>query len=111
MKISTQNYNDVTVVELHGDFTSEFSKPFEDAVKEVIQQGAAGIVLDMTHISFIDSLSLEQILWLRDYCNDKLRQLKIAGLDETCEKILSVTRLEKQLDTYEELSEAVKSFA
>jgi len=110
MKISTQNYNDVTVVELHGDFTSEYSKPFEDTVTEVIQGGSTGIVLDMTHISFIDSLSLEQLIWLRDYCNEESRQLKIAGLDETCAKILYVTRLEKQLDTYEELSEAVKSF-
>jgi anti-anti-sigma factor len=111
MKINTQSYNDVTVIELHGDFTAEFSKSFEDVVREVIEQGAAGIVLDMTHISFIDSLSLEQLLWLRDYCNEQSRQLKIAGLDETCAKILYVTRLETRLDTYEELSEAVKSFA
>jgi anti-anti-sigma factor len=111
MKINTQSYNDVTVIELHGDFTAEFSKSFEDVVREVIEQGAVGIVLDMTHISFIDSLSLEQLLWLRDYCNEQSRQLKIAGLDDTCSKILYVTRLEKKLDTYEELSEAVKSFA
>lgn len=111
MKITTQSYNDVTVIELHGDFTSEHSKPFETTVEDVIEKGSAGIVLDMTHLSFIDSLSLEQLLWLRDYCNDKQLQLKLAGLDETCGKILHVTRLEKQLDTYEELSEAVKSFA
>lgn len=111
MKINIQNYNDVTVIELHGDFTAESTKPFEDAVREVIEKGISGIVLDMTNISFIDSISLEQLLWLRDYCNQELLQLKIAGLDETCAKILYVTRLEKKIDTYEELSEAVKSFA
>jgi len=111
MKINSQKYNDVTVIELHGDFVSEFSELFESTVKEVIEEGASGIVLDMTHISFIDSLSLEQLLWLRDYCNEESRQLKIASLDETCAKILCVTRLEKQLDTYQDLSEAVKSFA
>jgi hypothetical protein len=36
--------------------------------------------------------------------------LKLAGLDENCQKIFVVTRLQDQLDTYEELSEAVKSF-
>jgi anti-anti-sigma factor len=111
MRINTQNYNDVTVVELQGDFTGEFSKPFADTMKEIIFEGAAGIVLDMSHIGFIDSVSLEQMLWFRDYCNEESCQLKIAGLDENCEKILYVTRLDKQLDTYEELSEAVKSFA
>lgn len=111
MRINTQSYNNVTVAELHGDFTAEFSKPFSDAMKEIIMEGTAGIVLDMTHIGFIDSVSLEQLLWLRDYCNEESSQLKIAGLDENCERILYVTRLDKQLDTYEELSEAVKSFA
>ena len=111
MKINTQKYNDVTVMELQGDFTSEFTSLFEDKVKEVIEDGTAGIVLDMLHIGFIDSLSLEQLLWLRDYCNEESRQLKIANLDENCAKILYVTRLEKQLDTYDDLSEAVKSFA
>jgi anti-sigma B factor antagonist len=111
MRINKQNYNDVTVVELQGDFTGDFAKPFADAMKEIIMEGAAGIVLDMTHISFIDSVSLEQMIWLRDYCNEESCQMKIAGLDENCEEILYVTRLDKQLDTYEELSEAVKSFA
>jgi anti-anti-sigma factor len=111
MRINTQSYNNVTVVELQGDFTGDFSKPFADAMKQIIMEGATGIVLDMTHISFIDSVSLEQMLWLREYCNEESCQLKIAGLDENCERILYVTRLDKQLDTYEELSEAVKSFA
>lgn len=111
MKINTQNYNDVAVVELQGDFTAEFEKQFEDNVSAVISEGAKGIVLDMSKIGFIDSQSLEQILWLRDYCNENSCQLKIAALDENCSKILYITRLENQLDTYEELSRAVKSFA
>jgi len=110
MKIAAQKYNEVTVIELHGDFTSEYSKSFESSVEEAILEGTSGIVLDMTNVSFIDSLSLEQLLWLRDHCNTESLQLKIAGLDETCEKILYITRLKNQLDIYEELSEAVKSF-
>lgn len=111
MKIKTQNYNDVSVIELQGDFIGEFSRYFEDTSKKAITDGANGIVVDMSHVSFIDSLSLEQLLWLRDYCMEHNCQLKLAGLDETCSKILYITRLEKQLDTYEELAEAVKSFA
>jgi hypothetical protein len=36
--------------------------------------------------------------------------LKLAGLDETCQKILEITRLLPQLDTYGDLAEAMKSF-
>lgn len=111
MKIETQNYNDVTVIELQGEFTAESDKAFQDTVTSVVAGGAKGIVLDMSTVIFADSPSLEQLLWLRDYCNENSRQLRLAGLDENCAKILEITRLGPQFDTYEELAEAVKSIA
>lgn len=111
MKIGTQNYNDVTVVELQGEFTTEFVKTFTDTVTSVLAGGTIGIVLDMSKVAFIDSPCLEQLLWLRDYCEENNRQLKLAGLDEYCTKILEITRLLPQLEVYDELAQAVKSFA
>jgi anti-sigma B factor antagonist len=111
MKIETQNYNNVTVVTLQGEYTADAAKPFQDTIASIIADGAAGIVLDMSEVQFIDSSSLEQMLWLRDYCKENNRQLKLAGLDENCRKILEMTRIESQFDSYDELSLAVKSFA
>jgi len=48
---------------------------------------------------------------LRDCCLENGRELKLAGLDENCAKILEITRLEEKFDRYAELAEAVKSFA
>jgi anti-anti-sigma factor len=111
MKITTQHYDDVSVVELQGEFTGEFAKTFADTLSSIVASAISGIVLDMTKVSFIDSLSLEQLLWLRDYCEENNRQIKLAGLEEHCAKILEVTRLMEQFDIYQELAEAVKSFA
>jgi anti-anti-sigma factor len=110
MKIKTQKYNDVTVIEIEGEFISDNIKAFTDVGKDVIKDGAVGIVLDMTSVVFIDSKCLEQLLWFNEYCHDNTRQLKLAGLDENCKKILEMTRLLRHLDCYAELSEAVKSF-
>ena len=110
MKIKSQEYNDIVVVELQGEFTNECIKPFEDAVSSIVATGPKGIVLDMTNVYFIDSECLEQLLWLKDYCLENNSMLKLAGLDESCEKILEITRLASQLDSYEELAGAVKSF-
>jgi len=111
MKISTQNYNEVTVVEMQGELTGEFVETFTDTVTGVIAGGSSGIVLDMSKVSFIDSQCLEQLLWVRDYCDENNRQFKLAGLDEYCRKILEITRLLPQLELYDELAQAVKSFA
>ncbi|HIJ66713.1 MAG TPA: STAS domain-containing protein [Planctomycetes bacterium] len=110
MKIETQNYDNVTVIELHGDFVAEFIKPFQDATSSIVAAGTSSIVIDMTNMGFIDSPSLEQLLWLKGSCSQNNLQLKIAGLDENCTKIFEITRLDSRFDTYHEVSQAVRSF-
>jgi anti-sigma B factor antagonist len=111
MRIRTQDYNDVTVIEMQGEFDSDSAEVFQNTVTDVIAKRKAGIVLDMSGVGFVDSRGLEQLLWSRDYCNENKRELRLAGLDENLVKILEVTRLHKEFDRYAELAEAVKSFA
>lgn len=111
MRIRTQNYNEVTVIEMQGELDHEYVDLFQNTVYGVIAENKSGMVLDLSSVSFIDSVGLEQLLWAKDYCDENNCQLKLAGLDENCAKILEVTRLANKLDRYAELSEAVKSFA
>jgi anti-anti-sigma factor len=111
MKIKTQDYDKVTVVELQGEFDSDSVEMFQTTITNIIAKHMTGVVLDMSGIGFIDSAGLEQLLWTSDYCSQNNCQLRLAGLDENCAKILEITRLENEFDRYTELSEAVKSFA
>jgi len=111
MRIKTQDYNNVTVVELQGDLDGDFVELFQNTITDIIAAHKAGIVLDMSGVGFIDSEGLEKLLWSRDYCNENKSELRLAGLDENCAKILEITRLENEFDRYAELTEAVKSFA
>jgi anti-anti-sigma factor len=110
MKLKIQDYNDVTVVELHGDLDTDVVELFQNAITDIVTKPRVGVVLDMSAVGFIDSHGLEQLLWARDYCNEHTRELRLAGLDENCERILEITRLENDFDHYAELTEAVKSF-
>lgn len=111
MKVRTQDYKDVTVVELQGELDGDFTDLLQNTITGIVATHKAGIVLDMSDVGFIDSQGLEQLLWTRDYCNENSCQLRLAGLDENCAKILEITRLENEFDHYAELAEAVKSFA
>ena len=111
MKVTTQDYNNITVVELQGEFDCDSFNLFQDAITTVLDKKKKGIVVDAGQLSFVDSKGLETLLWAKDYCTDNHIQLRIAALDENCRKILNVTRLETKFDQYEELTEAVKSFA
>ena len=76
-----------------------------------IAQNKTNIVLDMSNVGFIDSKGLSILLWVRDYCIQNRWELRLAGLDENCMRILEITRLDSEFDLYGELAEAVKSFA
>ena len=110
MKIQIQEYDDVVVVTLQGELIVDADEMFQDTLSQLISAGKKGIVLDMRGVGFIDGPGLEKLLWARDYCRESHCQLKLAGLDENCEKILEVTRLDNEFDCYEELAKAVKSF-
>ncbi len=111
MKVIIQDYNDVTVVELQGELDSDSAELFQKNITDVIAQNKTNIVIDMSGVGFIDSQGLEEMLWARDYCSQNKREMRLAGLDETCLRILEVTRLDSEFDNYSELAEAVKSFA
>jgi len=110
MKIKIQDYNDVTVVELRGEMNGDDTELFQSTISDIIAKCKAGVVLDMSGVGFIDGEGLEQLLWARDYCNQNKLELRLAGLDENCMRILEITRLEKEFDHYAELTEAVRSF-
>jgi anti-anti-sigma factor len=110
MKIQTQEYDNVVVVTLQGELIVDAGEMFQDTLNQLISAGKKGIVLDMRGVGFIDGPGLEKLLWARDYCRENHCQLKLAGLDENCGKILEVTRLDNEFDYYEELAKAVKSF-
>ena len=110
MKVKTQDYNDVTVVELQGELDSDVVEIFKNNIADIISKNKKKIVFDMSGIVFIDSQGLEQLLWARDYCDQNRRELRLAGLDENCMRILEITRLENEFDHYAELTEAVMSF-
>jgi anti-anti-sigma factor len=111
MRITTQEYNDITIAKLQGDLDAEAVEQFQNIVSNIIAARKAGIVLAMEEVGYIDSEGLERLLWARDYCTENTCQLRLACLDSNCSKILEITRLKSRFDCYEELAEAVKSFA
>ena len=111
MRINTQDYNGVTVIDMQGDLDVDSVEQLRTSAVDNVARSRAGLVLDMKAVGFIASKGLEQLLWLRDYCNENKCELRLAGLDENCLKILEITRLASEFDCYAELAEAVKSFA
>lgn len=110
MKFNTQDYYDVSVVEMKGELDCEVTDSFIKTISELIASERKGIVLEMNDVTFIDGDGLEKLLWAKDYCDENHSQLRLCGMNSNCGKILELTRLDGEFSSYGELADAVKSF-
>ena len=67
-------------------------------------------MVDLEKVPFVDSAAMETLLALRNAVQEKLGLVKLAAPDENVRKILQLTRLDQQFETFSDIIEAVKSF-
>src|SRR5207247_7426382 len=90
-----EEYGNICVMALTGDFVGEATQQARKAVEERIEQRQiVDYVIDFEKCSFIDSEGLETLLWIKHRCEDLFGQTKLVHLDENCKMILEMTRLE-----------------
>ena len=76
-----------------------------------ISQGQPRIIFDLTHVPLIDSSGLELLLDARDRCMQRGGLLHLAAPNALCQDILSVTDVASQFEVFDNVLEAVGSFA
>lgn len=110
MSLKCEEYNNVCVMVLAGDFTGEAPQELRKAVDErIAQKQIADFVVDCEKAGFIDSEGLETFLWLKRRAEDLFGQFKLVNLDENVKKILEVTRLEHRFECHPDLTAALKT--
>jgi anti-anti-sigma factor len=108
--IKCEEYDQVCVIAVEGDFSGDQSAATRKAVEETIdQKQIVDFVVDMEKAGFIDSEGLETLLWMKHRCEELFGQFRVANMDENVRKILEMTRLEHRFETHPELAAALKS--
>jgi anti-anti-sigma factor len=110
MGIKCEQYSQVCVVAVEGDFTGESAQLLRESTEEQIdQRQIVDFVIDFEKSGFIDSEGLETLLWTKRRAEDLFGQLKLVGLDENCQKILEITRLAQRFESHPNLESALKT--
>lgn len=109
MKLSHEDYDQLTVMTLKGDLTSEHADAFRRAAQARLESQVRDFVLDVGGMEFVDSKGLESLLWLQEQCGEKLGQIRLACATENVAKILEITRLAPRFDSHTDVDSAIKS--
>ena len=109
MNIRCEDYDHVSVLSISGELNAEATETFRKHIEERLAQKVRFFVVDLHQTTFLDSKGLEALLWLQEQCDERLGTTRLCNPDETCRKILQVTRLDGRFDVFADVAEAVKT--
>jgi anti-sigma B factor antagonist len=110
MNVTCEDHSQICVLGIVGDLSGETCGQIREVVDDRIDnRQMIDFVVDMEKCEFIDSEGLESLLWIKRRAEELFGQLKLVHVDETCRKILEITRLERRFDCPGDLAAALKS--
>ncbi|MHB8902192.1 MAG: STAS domain-containing protein [Thermoguttaceae bacterium] len=107
MNYSTEVFGDVVVLHTPEELNEDQSGPFARYLRGLEQKK---VVIDLDNTETIDSTGLKSLLDNQSQLVSERGTLKIATTNSTNRKILEITRLDLQLEVFDSVIDAVKSF-
>ena len=107
MNLPTEVFENVVVVHTPEELGGEQSGVFATHVSEMDH---ANVVLDVDDTETLDSKGLEAVLEAQDRLRARGGDVKLATSNPINRKIFEITRLDQQLEMFDSVVDAVKSF-
>lgn len=112
MMFEERTSGSVTVLDVAGRMTIEslLDMPLADAVRRLVRDGRAHIVLNLEAVPSIDTTGIANLVEAYLATTRQGGSMKLLHLTPRVRAVLTVTRLLTVLDTYEREADAVASF-
>ena len=83
---------------------------FQNQISSFLEDGKKNIIVDMSDVKFVDSSGLGNIVRAFSTVKEGGGQLKLAGISDKVEGVLSITKLNSVFELYPNIEDASKSF-
>lgn len=107
MNLPTETFGNVVVVHTPEELGRDQAEDFEQFVTSLSHQR---VVVDLDNTETLDSQGLTALLDAQDKLFEAGGNIKVATTNAYNRKILEITRLDRQLEVFESVIDAVKSF-
>lgn len=111
MNIVERRANDITVLELSGNFTMEGNAEFKKHVMTTIDAGARKLILDLERVPYMDSSGLGELVSCYTALQQVKGHLKLLHLTPRLKALLTITKLNTVFAMFDSEAAAVSSFA
>jgi anti-sigma B factor antagonist len=106
--VNKRNVGSVTILELGSRLTIVEGAELRDAVSELLGAGRAGVLLDCTRVTFVDSQGIGALVrtWISAGRGDRL---KLFGLTPRFKEVLQITGLLGVMECFDDVGGALQS--
>lgn len=107
MNLPTEIFGDVIVAHTPEELGSDQCDDFESCILTLERNK---VVLDLDNTETLESKGLEAMLNIQDALREHEGEVKIATTNANNRKIFEITRIDQQLEVFDSVIDAVKSF-
>lgn len=107
MLIETEQFEGTLVIHVkQARLMDNLASEFRASVAEIVEQGNDSIILDLSHVRFVDSSGLGAIVTVRKMVGPK-GSLLLCGLNEQVEAVFCLTRMDTVFEIFDNTSLAL----
>ncbi|MBK8915618.1 MAG: STAS domain-containing protein [Phycisphaerales bacterium] len=110
MKVDVEKHGSVTVLVPRDALSTTCVPDLERVLDEQSRGGARRMVLDMTHVAYVDSAGIELLLRVADDRRPAANRPRLAGLTATTREAFDLTDTLRRLYVFDTVEAAVRSY-
>jgi anti-sigma B factor antagonist len=111
MNLQIESHDDVKIIRIREErLVYSMLSSFFAEVSKVIEGGATKILVDMSAVNYIDSASVGCLMDIYRTMTEKSGTIRLLGLQERVETMVSMTGLHNFMEIYRDESAALESF-
>lgn len=111
LEVSTRWDEGTCILALRGEARLETVQRLDEVAAEVLERGAQDLLLDMTHLAFMDSASTGVLLRLRGQVGERGGSLVLFGLQRVIQRLLEHSGLKERFTCATDEAEALRSIS
>jgi len=115
MEFSSQQFADVTLIQVEGRIDHKTAKDFENALKPYLDACVAGeyqkILVDLGGVDFMTSAGLRVLMIVSKTCDKQRGEIVVAALQPIIEEIFKITRFDLVLKTFPTVKSALEALS
>jgi anti-anti-sigma factor len=110
MDVSIDTLDGITVIRLNGALDARSVNGFRDQISTLIKAGAIRFIVDGAQLTFVDSMGLGALLYLRRFARQGKGDVRIASAGRELMALLDLSGLRTIFDVCPDVPSAVARF-